>query len=121
MENIYRTALEIARNAIRRTNWEGSSECREFYFNDCEVAQFIIDNFYDKDILDIYKRCMNGEFILIKELCNEYLNSSFNNCGSYFELYLTIGEGEEQLTYLLYTQYDQDYADKCYYADRYCK
>ena len=109
-------ALEIAKNAIRRTNWEGSSDCREeFYFNDYEVAEYIEDTFYERDILDIYNRLENGEFVLIKELSNEYLNSSFNNCGSYFELYITIGEGKEQSTYLLYSQYDKDY------ADRYCK
>lgn len=114
-------AIKIAKNAIRRTNWEGSSDCREFYFNDYEVAEYIEDTFYERDILDIYRRLEEGEFVLIKELCNEYLNSSFNNCGSYFELYITIGEGEEQSTYLLYSQYDKDYADKCYYFGRYCK
>ena len=113
--NIYRTALKIAENAIRRTNWEGSSDCREFYFNDYEVAQYIEDTFYDEDILDIYNRLENGEFVLIKELCNEYLNSSFNTCGNYFELYITIGKYAEEVTYCLYSQYDQDYDEK------YCK
>ena len=105
-------ALEIAKNAIRRTNWEGSSDCREFYFNDYEVAEYIEDTFYEEDILDIYNRLEDGEFILIKELCNEYLNSSFNTCGNYFELYITIGKGAEEFTYLLHSQYSQDYAEE---------
>lgn len=108
-------ALEIARNAIRRTNWEGSSDCREYYFSDDEVAQYLIDTFYEEDILDIYNRLEGGEFVLIKELCNEYLNSSFNSCGSYFELYITIGKYAEEVTYCLHSQYDQDYDEE------YCK
>lgn len=115
MENIYRTSLKIAENAIRRTNWEGSSDYREYYFSDDEVAEYIRDTFYDKDIIDIYNRLKDGEFVLIKELCNEYINSSFNNCGFYFELYLTIGKGDEQLTYCLYSQYDREYDEE------YCK
>lgn len=111
--SIYKTALEIARNAIRRTNWEGSSDCREYYFSDDEVAQYLTECFYKKDLLDIYKRSKDGETILIKELCCEYLNSSFNNCGYYFELYFNIGTGAEQETYCLYSQYDAEY-DKEY-------
>lgn len=110
--SIYKTALEIAKNAIRRTNWEGSSDCREFYFSDDEVEKYLENTFDEEELLDIYQRLEDGEFVLIKELCNEYLNSSFNTCGSYFELYITIGKYAEEITYCLYSQYNQDYAEE---------
>lgn len=105
-ENIYKIAFRIVENAIRRTNWEGSSDCSEYYFSDDEVAQYLMDTFYDEDLIDIYRRLEDGEFVLIKELCNEYF---------YFEMYITIGKYAEEETYCLYSQYNQDY------ADRYCK
>ena len=95
--NIYRTALKIARNAIRKTN------CREFYFNDYEIAGYIEETFNERDILDIYNRLENGEFVLINEVCGEHLTS--NICCNYLELYITIGA--KQRTYLLYSRYDE--------------
>lgn len=93
-------SLEIARNAARKTN------CREFYFNDYEIAGYIEDTFSEEDILDIYNRLENGEFVLIKEVCGEHLTP--NVCCNYLELYITVGEGAEQCTYLLYSQYNQE-------------
>lgn len=99
-KSIYETALEIAKNAARKTN------CREFYFDDNEVAHYLEDKFHDDDLIDIYNRLEGGEFVLIKEICGEHLTS--NICCNYLELYITIGEGTKQSTYLLYSQYNQE-------------
>ena len=90
-----KTSLKIARNAAKKTN------CREFYFNDYEIAHYLEDKFHDDDLIDIYNRLVGGESVLIKEVCGEY--NSLNLCCNYLELYITIGED----TYLLYSQYDE--------------
>lgn len=104
------TKRELARMLVekceRTTNWEGSSEDFPFYFNRHELIYFVCLGMSKAMI----KQCINKK-PCIHEGFYQYVNSSFNSCGDYYQIVLYC-DNTELNGLILFTDYDEEYAEK---------